>query len=114
MIYIIVNKIVFHVSDNEINSGDSWRYILASHISYFTDENSLNKLLKHIGEDNPFYKLLICLANSFSHRNPRQSSQRWSYIEPELRDLVGKITYLDPTRRITPREALQHRWFSEA
>lgn len=110
----MVNKIVFYVSDNEINSGDSWRYILASHISYFTDKNSLNKLLKHIGEENPFYKHLIYLANSFGHRNPRQSSQRWSYIEPELRDLVGKITYLDQTKRITAREALPHRWFSEA
>ena len=29
-------------------------------------------------------------------------------------DLVGKMANLDPTRRITAREALQHRWFSQA
>lgn len=113
MIYVMVNEMVFRVSDDEMNSVDSWRYILGRHISYFADEDGLNGLLEHIGEENPFYERLINLANSFGHGNPRQPFQRWSYVEPELRDLVGKMTNLDPTRRITAREALQHRWFSE-
>lgn len=57
-------------------------------------------LLEHIGEENPFYERLIDLADSFGHGNPRQRFQRWSYVEPELRDLVGKMTNLDPTKRI--------------
>lgn len=113
MIYVMVNEMVFRVSDDEMNSVDSWRYILGRHISYFADEDSLNGFLEHIGEENPFYERLIDLANRFGPGNPRQPFQRWSYVEPELRDLVGKMTNLDPTKRITAIEALHHRWFHE-
>ncbi|KAJ9196655.1 hypothetical protein DTO164E3_6185 [Paecilomyces variotii] len=111
MIYVMLNEMVFRVSDDQLKSADSWRYILRRHISYFADEDGLNGFLEHIGEKTPFYKRLIDLADSFGPGNPRQPFQRWSYVEPELRDLVGKMTNLDPTKRINAREALQHRWF---
>ncbi|KAJ9232761.1 hypothetical protein DTO169E5_7321 [Paecilomyces variotii] len=113
MIYVMLNEMVFRVSDDQLKSADSWRYILRRHISYFADEDGLNGFLEHIGEENPFYKRLIDLADSFGPGNPRQPFQRWSYVEPELRDLVGKMTNLDPTKRINAREALQHRWFRQ-
>ncbi|KAJ9303049.1 hypothetical protein DTO271G3_423 [Paecilomyces variotii] len=113
MIYVMLNEMVFRVSDDQLKSADSWRYILRRHISYFADEDGFNGFLEHIGEENPFYKRLIDLANSFGAENPRQPFQRWSYVEPELRELVGKMTDLDPTKRITAREALQHRWFRQ-
>ncbi|KAJ9371136.1 hypothetical protein DTO282F9_7322 [Paecilomyces variotii] len=113
MIYVMLNEMVFRVSDDQLKSADSWRYILRRHISYFADEDGLNGFLEHIGDENPFYKRLIDLADSFGPGNPRQPFQRWSYVEPELRDLVGKMTNLDPTKRINAREALQHRWFRQ-
>lgn len=109
----MVNEMVFRVSDDEMNSVDSWRYILDWHTSYFADEDGLNGLLEHIVTENPFYERLIDLANSFGSGDPRQLFQTWSYVEPELSDLVGKMTSLNPTKRISAREALQHRWFSE-
>ena len=30
-------------------------------------------------------------------------------MEPEFRDLVGKVANLDPQKRLTTREVLQHR-----
>lgn len=99
--------------DDEMNSVDSWRYILGRHISYFADEDGLNGLLEHIGTENPFYERLIDIANSFSPGNPRQPFQSWIYVEPDLRDLVCKMTSLDPTTRTSARETLQLRWFSE-
>ncbi|KAF3391018.1 hypothetical protein DPV78_010981 [Talaromyces pinophilus] len=109
MIYMMVNEMVFRVSDDETNSVDSWRYILDRHISYFADEDGLNGLLERISTENPFYERLIDLANSFGPGNPRQPFQSWSYVELERRDLVGKMTSLDPTKKISAREALQHR-----
>ncbi|KAE8352417.1 kinase-like domain-containing protein [Aspergillus coremiiformis] len=114
MIYVMVNEIVFRVSDDQLEAEDSWRYILRRHISYFADEDGLNGFLQHIGKENPFYERLITLASNFTPGNLRQPFKYWEYVEPDLRDLVGKMTILDPTKRITAREAFQHHWFSQS
>ena len=114
IIYVMLNEMVFRVNDDQLNTPDSWRYILPRHISYFADEDSLNGLLQRIGEENPFYQRFIDLAGSFGTGNPRQPFESWEYVEEDLRDLVGKLTNLDPRRRITASEALQHPWFSKA
>lgn len=113
MIYVMVNEMVFCVSDDHLNASDSRRYILRRHISYFADEDGLNGLLQHIGNENPFYERLVSHANSFTSGDLRQPFHSWNYVEQDLKDLVGRMTNLDPTRRITAREALQHRWFNE-
>ncbi|KAI1940080.1 hypothetical protein LOZ66_002515 [Ophidiomyces ophidiicola] len=40
MIYVMVNEMVFRVSDNQLEAADSWRYVLRRHISYFADEEA--------------------------------------------------------------------------
>lgn len=114
MIYVMLNEIVFRVPDSELQASDSWRYILRRHISYLADEQGFAGLLEHIGDSNDFHERLIKLAGDFTSESPRQPFESWRYVEPEFRDLVGKMTSLDPTRRITAREALEHRWFSQA
>lgn len=113
MIYVMANEMVFRVSDSELTSEDSWSHILTRHISYFGDEDGLEGVLEHRGDQNPFYDRLIGLASSFGSENPRKPFQRWAYVEPDLRDLVSKMTNLDPRKRITARDALQHQWFSQ-
>ncbi|KZF25497.1 kinase-like protein [Xylona heveae TC161] len=114
MIYVMFYKMVFRVSNDQLHAQESWRYILRRHISYFADNDGLNGLLDHIGEENPFHKRLIELAGDFSPQDPRQPFEYWHFVDPDLRNLVGKMTSLDPTKRISAREALQHRWFSKA
>jgi serine/threonine protein kinase len=46
-------------------------------------------------------------------RRKRQPFGKWQYVEPEFRDLIVKMTNLDPTMRITARQALEHPWFKE-
>ena len=82
----MVNEMVFRVRDDKMNSVDSWRYILGRHVSYFVDEDSLSRLLEHIGTENSFYERLIDLANSFGPGNPQEPFHSWSYVEPELRE----------------------------
>ncbi|AEO59521.1 hypothetical protein MYCTH_2307897 [Thermothelomyces thermophilus ATCC 42464] len=113
-IYVMSNEIVFRVSDEELKSDMAWWHILRRHISYFADESGFQGLLGHIGEDNPFFERLIALTGDFNAEKPRQPFALWHYVEPDFRDLVGKMANLDPNRRITAREALEHPWFKKA
>jgi serine/threonine protein kinase len=55
------------------------------------------------------------IAEGFSEELPREPFALWKDVEPEFKDLVGKMTNIDPKRRITAHEALSHPWFeSEA
>ncbi|KAM5475982.1 hypothetical protein MauCBS54593_000665 [Microsporum audouinii] len=114
MIYVMADEMVFHVGKDKLEAEDSWRHVLRRHVSYFADEDGLNGFLKHTGKENPFYERFVALASSFGPGKGRQPFQTWNYIDPDLRDLVGKMTSLDPVRRITAGEALEHRWFRQA
>ncbi|KAJ2975412.1 hypothetical protein NUW58_g8361 [Xylaria curta] len=111
MIYVMMNDMVFLVSDDQLNAEDSWRHILRRHLSYFADRDGFNGFLQHIGEENPFYERMITIANDFPPGNRRQPFETWDDVDPIFRDLVIKMTRLDPALRITAREALEHPWF---
>ncbi|RMZ80302.1 hypothetical protein DV738_g2801, partial [Chaetothyriales sp. CBS 135597] len=112
-IYVMVNEMVFRVNDTELSSDDAWWHILRRHISFFGDEGGFEGLLQHIGEENVFFDRLIALASDFDSERPRQPFAKWHYVDAGLRDLVVKMTNLDPAKRITAREALDHPWFRE-
>ncbi|KAI4859674.1 kinase-like protein [Hypoxylon rubiginosum] len=112
MIYVMLNEMIFLVSNDQLHAEDSWRYILRRHLSYFADKDGFNGFLQHIGEENPFYERVIALANDFPPGNRRQPFETWKDIDPSLKDLIIKMTRLDPALRITARDALSHPWFS--
>ncbi len=112
-IYVMLNDIIFRVSDEELG-GDAWSHILRRHISYFGDEDGFKGLLRHIGEENPFFERFIALAGDFDAERPRKPFTMWHYVDFEFRDLIKKMTNLDPTRRISARKALDHPWFRQA
>ncbi|OTA95773.1 hypothetical protein M434DRAFT_393416 [Hypoxylon sp. CO27-5] len=112
MIYVMLNEIIFLVSNDQLHAEDSWRYILRRHLSYFADSDGFNGFLQHIGAENPFYERVIALANDFPPENRRQPFETWENVDPIFKDLVIKMTRLDPALRITVRDALKHPWFS--
>ncbi|RAH54805.1 kinase-like protein [Aspergillus piperis CBS 112811] len=111
MVYVMANEMVLRVPDEQLNAEDSWRYVLRLHLSYFADIEGVERFLEHIGEQNPFFERILELINTFGLENPRQPVEHWDFLEPELKDLVARMTYLDPRGRITAREALEHTWF---
>lgn len=111
-IYVMLNTMVFRVSDEELVDPESWRCILRRHISYFGEEEGLKGLLKWIGEENPFFDRLVELAGTFGPGNLREPFEKWHFVDESFRDLVGRMTNLDPAKRITAKEALEHPWFS--
>lgn len=98
----------------ELAASDSWRHILRKQVDTFGDEDGFNGLLQWIGEENPFFNRLINIAESFNSANTRKPLSLWRGIDDEFRDLVCKMTNLDPERRITAREALEHPWFAQS
>lgn len=113
-IYVMLDDMVLRASDDELGGDMAWWHVLRRHISYFRDEEGFRGLLNHLGEENPFYERLIALAGDFDAERPRKPFQHWHYVDEGLRDLVGRMTNLDPKRRISAREALQHPWFGQA
>jgi serine/threonine protein kinase len=113
MIYVMHDIMVFNLREEQHTNQDVWRPILRLHISYFADEDSLNRLLNHIGQENQFFSGLLDLAGSFIPGDLRRPFAYWHFVQPELRDLVCQMTNLDPGRRITARKALSHPWFRQ-
>jgi serine/threonine protein kinase len=116
-IYVIEDRMAFYngLSDEQVNGADDWWHILRRHISLFgTDAESFLGLVRHVcGEETGlWFDRFEDLINNFSEEEPRGPFARWMWLDEEFRDLVGKMTNLDPARRITAREALGHRWFT--
>jgi serine/threonine protein kinase len=97
----MLNEMCLRASDEELAASDSWRHVLRRQISFFGEEDSLERL--------------IALAGTFDHSaNLRKPVRLWFYVEAQLRDLICKMTNLDPEERITAREALEHPWFAQS
>ncbi|PWY76675.1 hypothetical protein BO83DRAFT_462487, partial [Aspergillus eucalypticola CBS 122712] len=95
----------FASPDEQLNAADAWGYILRLHLSYFADVDGVEQFLEHIREQNPLFDRILELIHTFGAENPRQPVECWGFLEPGLRDLVARMTYLDPRGRITAREA---------
>ena len=107
------NDMVLRASDEELAASDSWRHVLRRQISFFGDEEGFKGLLRWIGENNSFFERLVELAQSFDSESPRKPFEKWHFVDARFRDLVCMMTTLDPARRITASEALEHSWFAQ-
>lgn len=89
--------------------------ILRRHLSFFASEmdDFEGFIAYHGGDDNPFVNHLKDLLCTFGENDPRRPFGKWQQVDPQFRDLICKMTFMDPSRRITAREALQHPWFAE-
>ena len=108
----MLNNIIFRLDDEDANGAHAWAHILRRHLAFFGDEQCLTGLLEWIGKENPYYELLLQLESTFVPEAPRQPFQDLDFVEEGFWDLVGRMTKLDPSKRITAKEARQHSWFS--
>lgn len=103
-------------SDEANQAEDPSDMILRLHVSHFVnDVEDLGGFVEyHGGEEDPFVQRFIGLLGTFNGKDKKRAPfSRWHPVDPQFKDLVGKMTCLDPLRRITAREALQHPWFGE-
>ncbi|KAH6626064.1 kinase-like domain-containing protein [Chaetomium sp. MPI-SDFR-AT-0129] len=114
-IFAWTGRMVFFSEEaNRASPEEQAELILRRHLSFFASEmeDFEGFIAFHGGDDNPFVKRLKKLLCAFNEDNPRLPFGRWQQVEdPQFKDLICKMTCMDPLRRITAREALQHPWF---
>ncbi|KAK3291964.1 kinase-like domain-containing protein [Chaetomium fimeti] len=112
-IYIWLNHMVFF-SEEANAAEDASTMILQRHMSHFSyDADDLVGFIEYYGgEQDAFIDRCTELLAVFDNEgNKRKPFSMWYPMDLEFKDLVGRMTCLDPRRRITAREALQHPWF---
>ncbi|KAI0818037.1 kinase-like protein [Xylaria sp. FL0064] len=108
------SMVFFSDKANHASPEEQAKLILCRHLSFFaSDEEDFEGFIAyHGGEDNPFVERIKELCKTFTKEKPRLPFGRWQQVDPQFRDLVCKMTCMDPLRRITARKALQHPWFA--
>lgn len=113
MIYVMENNMVFLVDEVESGKPEAWFPILRKHLTLFGDTEGILALAKLVGEDDPFFQQIGDLCDDINNGEPYSTIKGWLHMDPDLRDLISKMTNLDPKKRITAAQALEHPWFQK-
>ncbi|KAM5453960.1 hypothetical protein MaudCBS49596_002585 [Microsporum audouinii] len=110
-IYAVHKRVIFAVGEEELDDGiDPLSIIIERQISYFADDDGIDGLLKYLG-DNPWVQVFEVIRGGFNKDSPRRPFSLWKDVDEDFRNLICAMAKLDPTKRITAREALAHKWF---
>lgn len=87
---------------------------LQRQVSYFGNREGLDGLMKHVGDEEVNREVLRMLWEERTEDYiPYQPFLNWPDIDDAVfRNLIQEMMNLDPTRRITARQALEHPWFA--
>lgn len=87
---------------------------LQRQVSYFGDQEGWNGLNTHISDDRTGRQRLWNLwADRAADYHSYRPFSHWPNVtDGEFKDLIGRMTSLDPLRRATAHEMLEHPWFA--
>jgi serine/threonine protein kinase len=88
---------------------------LQRQVSYFGDQEGLNGLMKHVGDDEINCQVLQMLWKERTEDYiPYEPFSDWPDVsDAAFKDLVRGMMNLNPTKRVTARQALEHPWFAD-
>ncbi|KKZ62001.1 hypothetical protein EMCG_03462 [[Emmonsia] crescens] len=113
-IYTMLQKIMFRIDSEGLTEEEKERLVARRLLSHFGDSPGLVGLVEHLDYDAASWRdLILDVIKEFSPENPRKPFSMWEDVDECFRDLITKMTSLDPARRITAREALEHPWFQD-
>lgn len=81
-------------------------------MSYFAGEDGTRGLLQYLGEGNPLREVFEAIEEACDDV-AKEPFARWQSpgLDDDFKDLVVKLTKLDPRERISASDGLAHRWF---
>ena len=81
-------------------------------VSYFGTSESIEGLIRHLDENELNSQILKMLwEDREANYLPYQHFTTWD-VHDDFKDLVLRLMDLDPKKRLTALQALEHRWFS--
>lgn len=87
---------------------------LQRQVSYFGDNDGLNRLMDHVGDEINCQILGLLWDERTEEHIPYKPFSTWPDVEDvSFRDLVQRMLNLNPAKRITALQALDHPWFAE-
>jgi serine/threonine protein kinase len=115
-VYAVLGRVVLGHDDDfqlhEANGALPQLIRLQRQVSYFGDKEGMSGLMKHVGDEEINCRLLDML---WEERNadyiPYVPFAEWADVDSSFKDLVLGLTSLDPLKRATARQALEHPWF---
>lgn len=115
----MLGRVIFGIDDDfrfyESQGALPTMIRLQRQVSYFGNKEGINGLLKHIGDDEVNCQVQRMLWDErLDEYIPYKPFSQWEdHMEPEFRDFIGQLMNLDPAKRLTARELLEHTWFSD-
>ncbi|KAJ0420974.1 kinase-like domain-containing protein [Aspergillus carlsbadensis] len=87
---------------------------LQRQVSYFGDPDGIRGLLNHVADDKLSCRVLEMLWEERADENiGYKPFSTWRHVlDPEFKDLIQGLINLDPAKRLSARQALEHPWFS--
>lgn len=108
----MLKQVIFAIDEEELEEGQKSAVVLGRQISYFADPAGLVGFLDYLGKEDPWFDVFVDIV----HKSPRQPFSMWKGwedVDEDFKDLIGGMANLDPAKRITAHEALEHPWFRE-
>jgi len=113
----VTKRVIFGVLKEELGEDEEvLSIVLERRLSYFGDPEAFNGFLQYLHKgnpENPWIEVFQVVRSGFNADHRRLPFYLWQddLIDEDFRDLVVKMANFDPEKRITAREALEHKWF---
>ncbi|KAF3483973.1 uncharacterized protein GIQ15_03297 [Arthroderma uncinatum] len=113
-IFTMLRKIIFRIDEGSLSRAEKERIIVKRLLSHFGDGPGLVGFLHHLEDNSAKWRdLVVTIADEFTPADPRYPFSIWEDVDESFRDIIVKMTSLDPARRITAKDALEHPWFKD-
>lgn len=115
----MLGKVIFDVAEDyrkyESEGLLPYAFHLHRQVSFFGDREGLDGLVRNVDGEEAKRALLECFwTDRVADYHPYRPFSEWPNVtDDEFKDLIRKMTSLDPKRRATAREALEHPWFAD-
>ena len=103
---------IFRIDIEGLSGAEKEKLTVKRLLSHFADRPGVIGLLEHLDDSvAPWRDLVLAVVPEFTTTDPRKPFSMWENVDECFRDVITKMMSLDPARRITARETLEHPWF---